>query len=289
MANQQPNFDKMINKEILHRIQINDIKSRRALYKEIGRSKKLLTYLNDNNILVQRIKPWTKSRFKEAMFEMKNKLNRIPKANDSYQLCAIGQRLYGSWNNAVFTVFGEVTQKRYFFTKKHVETIIQDYVIKYQRLPLRSEFNGKEYPFYEAILKAVNETKWSNLYKHVDLSKIKYYDSYHGSGKIILYKGILYLSHEEYLIGKYLTDNNILFEKEVPYKNSNYIFDFYLIDYDVYIEYYGRHTKEYINTINKKRLKYNNRIVIEIFKHDNTIKKLSEEVQRLQSSCALVA
>lgn len=207
------------------------------------------------------------------------KTQKIPKSKQHPRLTSRAQRYFGSWNKALKEVFGEVSQNRY---GPNVSNKVKDFIKKYQRLPLREEFNGKNWPYWESVIHSLNVQKWSDIFKYIDLTGLVYfYNTKHGYGSIHLLGENIYLSKQEYLIGKYLTSKNINFEKEVPYKNSKYIFDFYLPDYNVYIEYYGIGTKDYKKRIKQKRNFYNGRTVIEIFKHDNTIKKLDLEVQRL--------
>lgn len=272
----------MLSQDIIKKINNKEIKSRRHLYRlGIKRSKKLIRWLDENNLLIP--KKWTKERFEIALKKEVKRLNRIPKATENHSLCDAGKRLYGSWNNALLTVLGSNNQNRYNLTKDSAKKIIYDFVKKNQRLPLRQEFNGNKNPYWESITTILEVSKWSDIFKEIDLTNISYFNnSYHGTGKIHWYKQNIFLSHQEYLIGKYLIDNNIKFEKEVPYKNSNYVFDFYLPEYNIYIEYYGRSNhNDYKQNIDMKRSFYDNRNVIEIFKHDNTVKKLDEEVQRL--------
>lgn len=272
----------MLTQEIIEKINNKEIKSRRHLYKlGIRRSKKLINWLNENNLLIP--KKWTKGRFEIALKKEYKQLKRLPKANENHSLTDAGKRLYGSWNKALLTVLGSINQNRYDLTENSAKEVIYDFVKKNQRLPLRQEFDGNENPYWESITTTLNVSKWSDIFKDIDLTNISYFhNSYHGTGKLYWYNNKLYLSHKEYLIGKYLEENNIEFEKEVPYKNSNYIFDFYLPKYDVYIEYYGMsNNSNYRNILNIKRSYYNNRRVIEIFQHDNTVKKLDEKVQRL--------
>lgn len=268
----------MLSKEILLKIENKEITSRRSLYSLVGRSKKLLQWLNDNEVLVPSV--WTKEMFD---FELK-KLGKI-KASENWNMFRLSKRFYGTWNNALESVLSEVNQHRYtHLSSEDLKQTIINYVIKYKRLPLREEFNGSSYiyPYWESIVKRLGVKKWSDIYGKIDLSNITYYnDKKHGTGRVYVFEGVVYLSHQEYLIGKYLTKNEISFEKEVPYENCNYIFDFYLKDFNVYIEYYGMGTPEYKLRIEEKRKMYNGRKVIEIFKHDNTINKLDLEVQRL--------
>ncbi len=207
------------------------------------------------------------------------KYNELPKASYKESLTCRAKKHFGSWNKALKDVLGEVNQNRY---GPNIGNKIIDFVKKYQRLPLRKEFDGDKWPYWEAVTASLGVKKWSEVFSVIDLTKIKYFhNTKHGYGSIFLYDNKIYLSREEFLIGKYLTEHNILFEKEVPYGNSNNVFDFYLTDFDAYIEYFGIATKDYKNRIEEKRKFYNGRIVIEIFKHDNTIKKLALEVQRL--------
>lgn len=216
---------------------------------------------------------------KLLLFYKENK--RLPKAEDDWELTYQAQYLFGTWNTALESVFGKVNQRTY---DKDIIEEVKKYIIKYKRLPLREEFDGINFPHFLSITRRLGVSKWSDIYKHIDLSDINYYnDSKHGTGKVYIDEnGIVYLSRQEFLIGEWLTNNSIKFEKEVPYGNSNYIFDFYLPEKDIYIEYYGlSHREEYKKRIEEKRKKYNGRKVIEIMKHDNTVKKLSHEVQRL--------
>jgi hypothetical protein len=277
----------MLSKEILNKIETKQITSRRQLYKEknIFRSKKLINWLNQNNLLMPKLK-WTKERLIKEMKLFAKELNRLPKANERYDLTDACKRLYGNWNNGLLTIFGEINQNRYNFDKNSAKKVVYDFIKKEQRLPNREEFNGKYYPYWESITTTLNVNKWSDIYKEIDITSINYFpNKYHGTGKVFVYKGDTFLSHQEYLIGKYLYNNNIKYEKEVLYDNSNYIFDFYLPKLNIYIEYYGlSDRKKYKEKITDKQKYYKDRKVIEIFKHDNTIQKLDtliKEVQRL--------
>lgn len=272
----------MLSEKTMQMIKDKKIISRRQLYFRVGRSKKLLQYLNENNILMSKQR-WNKDRIKGKLFQLESKLGRIPLARDDWGLTALAQRHFKSWNDALMETFGKVNQERYDdMSDKELLLQITSYIEFYQRLPLRSEFNGssREYPDYETYIRRFNLNRWSDIFKIINVEHMHYYTK-HGYGKIRILNGIVYLSNEEYLIGKFLENNNIKFKKEVPYGNSNHIFDFYLPTYDTYIEYYGIATKEYKVKIEEKRSYYNERNVIEIFKHDNTIKKLAFEVQRL--------
>lgn len=272
----------MLSKNILDKIESGEIKSRRQLYRKVGRSKKLLNWLNNNNILIPN--KWDKGRVKSELLKLERNLGRIPRANDDPNLTARAQKYYGKWNFALNEVFGNVNQRRYdHISDNELLDTIMKYIKKYQKLPLREEFDGSsdKRPYWEVYCNRFNVSKWSDIFGLLDLSNIKIFPNNHGYGQVNIIEGIVFLSRQECLIGKYLIKNKINFEKEVPYGNSNHIFDFYLPDFDTYIEYYGISTEDYINRINEKRKFYSGRKVIEIFKHDNTISKLDSEVQRL--------
>jgi hypothetical protein len=233
-------------------------------------------------------KKWNKDVVISELKKLQKELGRLPKSSDCEALTCAAKKQFLTWNNALHVTFGVLNNYRYSnISDEKLLEYLYDFIKKYQRLPLREEFKGNgDYPYFECYFIRFNKNKWSDVLNLLDLSNITYYNSTkHGTGKIFYYNNICYLSHQEYLIGKYLTENNIKFEKEVSYSNCKFIFDFYLNEFNTYIEYYGRSNfKDYLDTIDKKRLFYNNRNVIEIFKHDNTINKLSKEVQRLQSS-----
>ena len=270
----------VLSEEILKKIKRGEITSRRQIYKIRGRSKKLIQWLNDNEILVPTKTKWSKERIIKEIQRQEN-----PKAANDYNLAKQAWKHFGSWNNALYTATGKINQYRY--TELSDEEMLKKitfFIKKFRRLPLREEFDGSslDRPYWEAFIIRFNISKWSDVFGLIDLTGIEYYfDKKHGFGTVILFDEKVFLSRQEYLIAKYLVENSIDYEKEVPYGNSNYIFDFYLPKYNTYIEYYGIETSDYKKRIDEKRNFYNGRKVIEIFKHDNTIKKLDLEVQRL--------
>ena len=269
----------MLDKNILEAIEDGTISSRRQVYDIVGRTKKLRLWMDDNNILVP--SKWTQERVVTKLRDSFERNGRIPVAQDDWNLARAAQNHFGSWNNAVFAAFGQWNQRRYTsFSQQDIIQMINDYVDKYGHYPLREEFDGRKYPYWEAVEKILQVDKWSEV---LALAKPARHLK-HGWGSRQFYDGQLFLSRQELLIAKWLVSNNIKYDKEVPYsKYLNYLFDFYLPEYDVYIEYYGLGTKEYLDRVKEKRKHYAGRKVIEIFKHENTIGKLAQEVQRLQS------
>lgn len=272
----------MLSKDILDQIYNGSITSRRQVYGILGRSKRLRAWMDENNILVP--KKWTDQMVLDTIKARYSDTGRIPRAADDWNLTERAQDHFGSWNEALYQAIGILNQHRYdHLSNLDLLNVIRTYASKYQTLPLRIEFNGKEYPDYETYLRRFQVKTWAEVIGFVNLDGIKIFPRKDGRGKRFLYDGIYYLSHQEYLIGKWLSDNGIVFLKEVPYGNTNHIFDFYLPKFDLYIEYYGLATDEYRMVIEEKKTHYNGRQVLEIFKHDNTVKKLALEVQRLQS------
>lgn len=230
---------------------------------------------------INRVYKTDKKRASEMLMNFYLKNKKIPKANDNSELTCAVQSAFGTWNNGLESVFGKINQERY---SNDIWKSVIDFIEKYKRLPLREEFDGINFPYWEAITRSLGVKKWSEIYTKLDISDIQYFhDSKMGTGKIFIDKqGIVYYSRKEYLIGQWLKENNIEFEKEVPYKNCNFIFDFYLPEFDVYIEYYGMlGYKNYSDRVEEKRKYYSGRYVIEILKHENVLQKLSQEVQRL--------
>lgn len=265
-----------------------NFQSRRQIWREVtSRTPQKIKWLNDNKICVP--VTYTNQDVLRELRGIKTILGRIPTSIEAGEkLTSRAQRKFGSWNEALFQAFGEVTQKRYsHLTDDDLKEIITDYVKTYQRLPMRSEFDGTKYPDYETLVRRLGVKNWTEVLGSVDLRGITYYAS-RGYGRIRKYKGRVYVSNQEFLIGKWLTDHDYEFEQEVRYNDhTQFRFDFYIPSINLYIEYYGlSHLPEYQSRMEQKRLEYNGRNVLEIFKHDNTIKKLSCKVQRLDDSIA---
>lgn len=270
----------MLTEELLEKIYSGEIDSRVKLYSIVGRSKKLRLWLDENDLLVPRW--WDEQTVITRMRDFQNKNGRLPRASDDWNLTKRAQERFGSWNEAMFKAFGVYNQRRYdSYSNDELLGIIRKFVKKTQRLPMRSEFDGSEFPYFEVYTSRLGVGSWREVLVLSGVDKIKHFPHKHGWGSMRIHNDRVYLSHQEFLIGKYLDENKIEFEQEVPYGNSNHVFDFYLPEYDVYIEYYGIREQDYLDRIETKRSLYGTRKVIEIFKHDNTVGKLALEVQRL--------
>lgn len=270
----------MLSKEILAKIKNKEITSRRQLYRIVGRTRELRLWLDENNLLIPKV--WTKAGVLVAIKDLHDRLGRLPTAADDWGITCQAQRKFGSWNEALYLAIGKINQNRYDdLTDQDLLNIVREFVIKFSRIPMREEFDGKTYPYFETYFSRFQVRRWSDIIGMIDLANVKYFTK-HGWGTKIVKNGITYLSAQEALIGSWLEKNYFEFEKEVPYgENNQYLFDFYVPRLNVYIEYYGIETPGYKERIGAKRKLYGNRRVIEIFKHENTIKKLVTEVQRL--------
>ncbi len=294
MDNQQLN-EFNLSQEIIDEIRSGNIKSRKQVYrifkisKHSALAKKIRQELDRLDLLVY--KKHSRESIKIYVQEYINVYGRLPIANSvSNIIVKVAQKLYGTWNRFLLEEFGDQNQRRYAdeFTDEELLNTIANYVNTYKKLPNREEFDGKtkDMPYWESFMTRFKFKRWSQVLGKalVNNPNIRiYYNSKNGFGKLIIYGNNIYLSNQEYLIGKYLTEHDIKFDKEVEYENCKFVFDFYLPEHDTYIEYYGIATKEYKEKILKKQSMYNGRNVIEIYKHDNTVGKLHSEVQRLQS------
>lgn len=75
-------------------------------------------------------------------------------------------------------------------------------------------------------------------------------------GHIRYFNGHICRSDSEFLLAKFLLDNNIKYEYEKRYKNTLKRCDFYLIDFDFYIEYTGMEKSEILNKKYKEKQKF---------------------------------
>lgn len=266
----------MIPNDIKKDIENGIIISRRQLYSRMGgRSRKLLKYLDDNNILIPH--RWTSE---QVLLEIRSlKANgKSLLANDNWNLCRAAKQFFGTWNAAMTIAIGECNQRRYTdISDSDLLSYIRQFILINGRIPLREEFDGKDSftPYWEVYLQRFGCSSWRDILSLIDLGDLSITNtSKHGRGYICHYNGYVFLSQKEMLIGKYLFDKGIPFLQEVGYKNSNHRFDFYVPSFDTYIEYYGLTTEEYLARIEDKRRLYNNRCVLEIFKYDDIEQKL---------------
>lgn len=96
---------------------------------------------------------------------------------------------------------------------------------------------------------------------HSDIKKI-FYDKISGIlskgyyGNTIYDNGIRYKSVKEYKLSQFFKRNNIKFEYEKRYPDNRFISDFYLPEYDIYIEYYGMLDGKNIDKLDETQKKY---------------------------------
>ena len=270
----------MLNSEILEKIESGEITSRRQVYSIVGRSKRLRVWMDEQNLLMP--KRWDRQSVITRLRDFYEANGRMPVAMDDWSLAKRAQEHFGSWNEAVFQAFGTYNQRRYdHYSDDELLGFIRDYVKTYSRLPLREEFDGSRYPYFEVYTSRFGKTRWAEVLVLAGVQDIKHHAK-HGYGSIQEHNGRIYLSRQEMLIGRYLEGQGLDFEQEVAYgEGSNYRFDFYIPSLDIYIEYYGLATDEYRTRVEAKRAAYNGRRVVEVFKHDNTVGKVASEVQRL--------
>ena len=125
----------------------------------------------------------------------------------------------------------------------------------------------KNFSITEIVLK-IKKVIVSHFYKTTYEKMFEYLMSVNPNikgkyGYMRYYNNHLCRSSGEFIIAKFLKDNNIKYKYEKLYPNSKKRCDFYLIDYDLYIEYMGMYKIEKYNE------KYNEK---KSFCDDNNIK-----------------
>jgi hypothetical protein len=95
------------------------------------------------------------------------------------------------------------------------------------------------------------------FYRKIDLNQNRQY-----YGIVVYHNGIRYKSVGEYRIALYLESKNINFIYEKTYPNSNLKSDFYLVDNDLYIEYYGLLNKKNLDKLDATLSKYYEKVKI---------------------------
>ncbi|RMG39515.1 MAG: hypothetical protein D6732_04115 [Methanobacteriota archaeon] len=79
----------------------------------------------------------------------------------------------------------------------------------------------------------------SNSSKEENESLLKVKQHFSPYGKYSQVDGKFYRSNAEAKIARFLTKRNIKFIYEFPIKKTKFKTDFYLVDYDIYVEYWG--------------------------------------------------
>lgn len=123
--------------------------------------------------------------------------------------------------------------------------------------------------FYEKIIKIV---------------KTGYY------GKPIYHNGIRYKSIKEFKIALFFEKNNINFEYEKKYPNGKFISDFYLPDFNIFVEYYGLLDNKNLDNLKNQQISYYEKMIeknkfclenkIELI-HDTNFDKLYKKLEKL--------
>lgn len=115
---------------------------------------------------------------------------------------------------------------------------------------------------------SVNSTAIKDLfYKKIgDYLNSGYY------GTVVYHNGIRFKSIKEYKLSLFLESKNIKFEYEKRYEIGKYISDFYLYDYNTYIEYFGILDGKNLENLDERQLKYYDKMINKIlFCTDNKI------------------
>lgn len=94
------------------------------------------------------------------------------------------------------------------------------------------------------------------FYKKLDINQNRQY-----YGICVYHNGYRYKSISEYRVALFLEINNVSFEYEKIYPNSKMKCDFYLKDYDIYVELYGLLNKKNLDKLDDKLLIYKNKML----------------------------
>lgn len=96
-------------------------------------------------------------------------------------------------------------------------------------------------------------------------------------GTPVYHNGIRFKSIKEYKLCLLLEVNNINYEYEVQYPGSNFKCDFFLPNYNIYIEYFGILDGKKMEKLDEKQLKYYDKMIEKIlFCDKNKIKLIHE-------------
>lgn len=107
-------------------------------------------------------------------------------------------------------------------------------------------------------------------------------------GKMIAYEGVVYRSHGEVELAMFLNENNIDFFYEKKYPNSRYLYDFYIKDVNLYVEYTGmldeRKREQDIHRVYSNRLASKKRFCLESGFHtlfSNDIDRIKKYINKI--------
>lgn len=84
-------------------------------------------------------------------------------------------------------------------------------------------------------------------------------------GTPIYHNGNRFKSVKEYKLALFFEENNILYEYEKPYPESQYKSDFYLPNENIYVEYYGMLENKNYNNLNEIQIQYKNKMELKNF------------------------
>ena len=79
-------------------------------------------------------------------------------------------------------------------------------------------------------------------------------------GTPIYHNGDRFKSIKEYKLALFFEENNITYEYERPYPKSQYKSDFYLVNKNLYVEYYGMLENKNYNNLNEIQTQYKNKM-----------------------------
>ena len=160
--------------------------------------------------------------------------------------------------------------------KKMIDYMINEYSLVYIRQHINRSIT-------QYIYKCTYDDMDKYIMKIDPTIKSKY-------GRFRYFNNHLCKSDSEYLISKFLFDNNIEYEYEKEYVGKNWTYDFYLVDKNIYIEFTGMYflEKSKIRYEEKKTYCKNNNINC-IFSHDinyviNKIKDIYEIKNNTQTT-----
>lgn len=113
------------------------------------------------------------------------------------------------------------------------------------------------------------------IYSKLNLNQNKQY-----YGVSVYHKGIRYKSVGEYRVALFLEENCLNFEYEINYPESNMKCDFYLSDFDIYIELFGLLNKKNIEKLDNTLEFYRNKMLQKInFCEEKKIKMIYDSDQ----------